>query len=124
MHRTFIILHVVLWANFTFYLAGVFVEAFQCLPVQKAWYPLWPGNCTDQKAAQTASAAVNTFSDFVILVLPIANVWGLQLYKKGRVGLVMIFSFGLLYVQLLPHADPGPQCAANVRRTGPECADI
>lgn len=109
MHRTRVTLYIVLWANFVFYFVATFVEAFQCLPVQKAWYPLWPGHCINQKAAQTSSAAINTFSDFVILLVPIANVWGLQLYKKGRVGLLTIFSFGVLYVQsstIIPSRPP------------------
>ena len=96
VRRTFIILHIVLWANFVFYFSGTFVEAFQCVPIEKAWLPLLEGNCFNQKAGQTASAAINTFSDFVILLVPIANVCGLQLYKKGRVGLIMIFSVGIL----------------------------
>ena len=100
VYRTCVILHIVLWANLAFYLAGIFVEAFQCLPVQKAWYPLWSGHCLNQKAAQTTSTAINTFSNFVILVVPLSNVWGLQLYKKGRVGLLTVFSFGILYVKL------------------------
>ena len=100
MRRTFVTLHIVLWANFTFYLAAIFYEAFQCLPIEKAWLPLLDGHCANQLAAQTASAVLNTFSDFVILVVPIANVLGLQLYKKGRVGLILIFGFGLLYVAL------------------------
>lgn len=99
VYRTRVILHIVLWANFAFYLAAIVVEAFQCLPVQKAWFPLLPGHCIDQKAAQTTSAAINAFSDFVILAVPIVNVWGLQLYNKGRVSLITIFSFGILYVQ-------------------------
>lgn len=74
VHRTCVILHIVLWANFIFYLAGTFVEAFQCLPVQKAWYPLLSGHCLNRKAAQTNSAAINTSSDFVILVVPLSNV--------------------------------------------------
>lgn len=99
VRRTRVILHVVLWTNFTFYLFGIIVEAFQCVPVRKAWLPLLSGHCINQKAAQTSSAAINTFSDCIILVVPLANVWGLQLHRKGRVGLVMIFGFGVLYVQ-------------------------
>ena len=99
VRRTCVVLHVVLWTNFTFYLVAIIVEAFQCLPVQKAWLPLWPGHCINQKVAQASSAAINTFSDCIILVVPLANVWGLQLYRRGRVGLVMIFGFGVLYVQ-------------------------
>lgn len=95
VHRTCVILHIVLWANFAFYLAAIVGEAFQCLPVQKVWLPV-PGHCINEKAAQTTSSAINAVSDFVILVLPIANVWGLQLYNKRRVGLLTIFSFGIL----------------------------
>ena len=101
VHRTCVILHIVLWANFVFYFIAIFVEAFHCSPVQKAWLPLLSGRCINQQVAQTSSATINAFSDFVILVLPLANVWGLQLYKKARVGLVVIFSFGALYVQLV-----------------------
>ena len=96
VHRTVIILHVVLWANFTFYFTATFVEAFPCVPIRKVWYPLLEGHCFDQLAGQTASAAINTFSDFVILLVPIANIWGLQLYTKGRLGLLLIFGFGIL----------------------------
>ena len=99
VRRTCIILHIVLWANFAFYFAETVVEVFQCLPIRKAWSPLLPGHCINEKAVQTSSAAINTFSDFVILVVPLANVWDLQLSGKGRVGMIMIFSFGALYVQ-------------------------
>ena len=99
VRRTCVILHVVLWTNFVFYLSAVIGEAFQCLPVRKAWLPLLPGHCINQKVAQTASAAINAFSDCIILAVPLANVWGLQLYRKGRVGLFMIFGFGVWYVQ-------------------------
>ena len=98
VRRTIIILHIVLWANFAFYLTGAFVEAFQCQPVAKTWLPLMEGRCIDQVAAQTASAGLNTLSDFVVLILPIANIWGLQLHRKGRFGLIAIFGVGLLYV--------------------------
>ena len=99
VRSTRVILRVVLWTNFIYYLFGIIVEALQCRPVRKAWLPLLPGHCINQRVAQTSSAAINTFSDCIILVVPLANIWGLQLYRKGRVGLVMIFGFGVLYVQ-------------------------
>ena len=113
VRRTLIILHIVLWTNLAFYSTASFVEAFQCLPVQLAWLPLGPGYCINQKAAQTTSAVINTCSDVIILVVPIANVWSLQLHKKGKLGILTIFSFGILYVNpgtvipcRLPHANP------------------
>lgn len=79
-------------------MAVFFVQIFQCWPIPKVWSPLLSGHCIDQKAALSTSAAINTFSDFVILIVPLANVWRLQLNKKERVGLIMILSFGALYV--------------------------
>ncbi|KAM0795178.1 hypothetical protein BDR22DRAFT_894428 [Usnea florida] len=95
VRRTLIILHIVLWANFIFYTGASFFEAFQCKPVQKAWLPLWPGHCFNQKMGQTSSAIINTCSDLIILVVPIANVWRLQLHKKSKAGILTIFSFGI-----------------------------
>ena len=98
VRRTLIILHIVLWVNLIYYFPASFIEAFQCMPVQKAWLPLWPGHCINQKKGQTSSAVVNTCSDLIILVVPIANVWRLQLHKKSKVGILTIFGFGILYV--------------------------
>ena len=96
--RTSIVLHVVLWANFTFYLMAIFIETFQCIPVQKAWYPLDNGHCINQQAAQISSGVINSVSDIIILLLPVSSIWSLRIHKKGKVGLFVIFSFGVVSV--------------------------
>ena len=92
---TFIALHVVLWANLAFYVAATFVEIFQCKPMRKTYLPLLEGSCMNQRDSQIASGAINVISDFAILLLPMASVWKLQVYKKGKIGLFVIFGFGL-----------------------------
>jgi len=60
------------------------------------WNSAVPGTCINQRAAEIASAAINTFSDFAILLLPIDTVWGLNMAKKKKLGILAILSAGLL----------------------------
>ena len=99
VRATYIVFQIVLWAHVLFYAAGTIVEIFQCQPREKIWYPLIPGTCINEIAAQLAAAIFNTVSDFAILVVPIASVWKLQLPAKKKAGLVVIFGTGLLFVQ-------------------------
>ena len=62
----------------------------------KIWYPLVPGKCINESAAQLASGVFNTVSDFAILIIPIISVWGLQLPAKQKWGLTAVFGTGLL----------------------------
>lgn len=96
MRKIFITVHLLLWANCIFYTVGFFVEIFQCTPRTKVWDVSVPGHCIDQRAAEVASAAINTFSDFAILFLPIDTVWGLNMEKKKKMGILVILGAGLL----------------------------
>ena len=92
---TFTALHAVLWANLAFYIIATFIEIFQCKPMRKIYLPLLPGSCINQRNSQIASGAINVISDVAILILPIASVWKLRVYRKGKIGLFLIFGFGL-----------------------------
>ena len=58
------------------------------MPIQKHWYLLYPGRCLDQRALQLASAIINLISDLVILCLPIATVWTLDMERLVAVWMV------------------------------------
>lgn len=49
-----------------------------------------------QTAANKAMAVFNVISDFGLLILPLPAVWGLNLPMKKKIGLVGLFSTGLL----------------------------
>lgn len=91
---SYIILHIMLWINLAAYLSGLLVELFQCNPIQKVWYPKWPGHCIDQKLLQLFGAGFNIVSDVSLLILPIWSVWNLQTDRKRKLGLIFIFAFG------------------------------
>ena len=93
---TFIALHIVLWGSLAIYVIGTFVEVFQCSPIRKVWYPLWPGTCVNQKALQIASCIFNIVTDFATLFLPIASVWTLKTSRRRKSGLFCIFGFGFM----------------------------
>ncbi len=90
-------IHLVIWLNFAFYFAITFAEIFLCKPRQKYWNVLiTTGHCFNRNAANIAAGAVNSFSDFVILLLPQRVIWKLQMPLKRKLGVSAIFLVGLL----------------------------
>lgn len=75
-----------------------FVFIFICVPVQKLWYPQLPGRCVNQVGTWIANAASTILTDLAILILPIPQVWKLQLQKSQKIALTFAFGLGFLYV--------------------------
>lgn len=68
-----------------------------CQPVEMNWNPQTPGgHCGNQNAAYSAVGVVDIVVDFAILLLPIPTVLKLQLPTANRIGLMFVFSFGIL----------------------------
>jgi hypothetical protein len=51
----------------------------------------------DEAAALIASAVISTIQDFIAFGLPIVLLWKLQIPKRQRLGLAMIFAVGDFY---------------------------
>src|SRR6516162_716365 len=79
---------VILWV-----IAMSFLFIFPCTPVERLWDPDVPGYCINQQATWIANASSTILSDLAILILPIPQVWKLQLRKADKI--VLTFSFGL-----------------------------
>ncbi|KND95322.1 hypothetical protein TOPH_00002 [Tolypocladium ophioglossoides CBS 100239] len=75
-----------------------FLFIFICVPVQKLWYPDLPGHCIDQVGTWISNAASTILTDLVILLMPIPQIWKLQLRKTEKVGLTVAFSLGFFVV--------------------------
>ncbi|KIV98807.1 uncharacterized protein PV09_09457 [Verruconis gallopava] len=75
-----------------------FVFIFICTPVQKIWYPEIPGHCVYQVGTWIANATSTIISDVAILVLPIREVWKLQLRKFEKIAVSITFSLGFFVV--------------------------
>jgi hypothetical protein len=73
-----------------------FLFIFICVPVEKLWYPDLPGHCINQVGTWIANAASTILSDLAILILPIPQVWSLQLRKTEKVAVTLAFCLGFL----------------------------
>ncbi|RFU78637.1 integral membrane [Trichoderma arundinaceum] len=90
------------WAVGGFVMAWVvcitFLFIFICVPVQKLWYPDLPGHCINQVGTWIANASSTIFTDLVILLLPIPQIWKLQLRTTEKMGLTFAFGLGFFVV--------------------------
>lgn len=88
------------WGISAFIIAWVititFLFIFICVPVEKLWYPHLPGRCINQVGTWIANAISTIVSDIAILVLPIPQVWKLQLRQSEKIGVTVAFCLGFL----------------------------
>ena len=92
--------HAMIWLNVLFYTIGSLIEIFRCTPREKIWNPLFQGGkCPiDIHAANLPSGIVNLISDIIILALPQWVIWNLNMPRRKKMGLSLLFTIGLLYV--------------------------
>ncbi|KOC15631.1 integral membrane protein [Aspergillus flavus AF70] len=76
----------------------VLVVIFQCWPVHKAWDAtgLVEGKCVDMTLFYYANFGIKLATDVALFAMPIPKVLRLKMEVGKRVGLVMMFSLGLL----------------------------
>jgi len=90
------------WAVGVFVMAWVvcitFLFIFICVPVEKLWYPHLPGRCINQVGTWIANAASTILTDLIILLMPLPQIWKLQLAVREKVGLTAAFSIGFFVV--------------------------
>ncbi|KAI1494814.1 hypothetical protein F5X96DRAFT_466158 [Biscogniauxia mediterranea] len=74
----------------------VIIVIFQCRPVSDYWtLSLEPQNCIDEPAHLAAANIINTITDFVVVLLPIRTIIGLELPAKQRIIVTGLFGVGL-----------------------------
>ncbi|KAJ5824282.1 hypothetical protein N7447_006622 [Penicillium robsamsonii] len=84
---------VILWV-----ICITFLFIFICVPVRKLWYPQIPGRCINQVATWVANAVSTIATDIAILLLPIPQVWKLQLRMSEKIAVLIAFSLGFFVV--------------------------
>ncbi|KAL4811894.1 hypothetical protein BDW67DRAFT_189207 [Aspergillus spinulosporus] len=84
---------IVLWV-----ICITFLFIFICVPVEKLWYPQLPGRCINQVATWIANAISTIVTDLAILILPIPQIWSLQLRLSEKMALTFAFSLGFFVV--------------------------
>ena len=88
---------VVIATTFVYYIISTFGTAFACSPRERIWNPLvTDGHCINNNSLILATCVFNIVSDVVILLLPSWMVWKLQIPRKKKIGIVLLFAIGLL----------------------------
>lgn len=99
--KTYFFIQILIWVNLLFYLASTLVKIFECTPRSKIWHRDTPGTCVNINSLITTASIFNVVSDFLILLLPIACVWRLQMKLTKKLGTSAVFAAGALYVPYL-----------------------
>ncbi|KAH8651814.1 hypothetical protein BGZ60DRAFT_533691 [Tricladium varicosporioides] len=71
-----------------------FGSVFSCNPIAKYWDPRIPGTCLDSYGLWLGNSIVNILTDFAIFLLPIPVIKSLNLAKKLKWSLMIVFAFG------------------------------
>ncbi|KAI1359281.1 hypothetical protein F5Y08DRAFT_319994 [Xylaria arbuscula] len=89
LSTTLLAIFVILWG-----IALLLVTIFSCTPVNGFWDIDVSSKCVDSKWFFIGNAIPNILADLFLLVLPIRDVWKLQLSQKSRIGVSGIFALG------------------------------
>lgn len=93
------------WATqaFNLLMVGSFIvsDFLQCRPISYFWGS-WDGehtgSCFNINALAWAHSALNIALDFWMLYLPATQVWCLQMKTRKKVGVILMFGIGILWV--------------------------
>lgn len=73
-----------------------FIFVYTCVPVENLWSPYPPRHCIDESATWVLNLVSTIFTDIAILLLPLPQVWKLQLRLVEKVAVTGAFGLGFL----------------------------
>lgn len=83
-------------ANIGMMIAVFLTSVVQCIPIQKIWQPSLEGACIDRKILFTTLSSFNILTDILILALPLNIFIGLQIPRRTKIALMLVFLLGFL----------------------------
>ncbi|RDL37549.1 uncharacterized protein BP5553_04982 [Venustampulla echinocandica] len=92
--RVRLTLKILFAANLAFMIAVLFVEVFQCVPVQALYTMTIKGKCIDKALFYIVSASIAVFTDILILVIPSIIARGLGLPMRQKIAVTILLSLG------------------------------
>ncbi|KAJ6114908.1 hypothetical protein N7486_000686 [Penicillium sp. IBT 16267x] len=76
-------------------IAVLFVDIFQCHPIAYNWdMTIKGGKCIDQGAFYVSTAALNLFTDLMVISIPIIITWNLQMPLRRKIAVCFILCLG------------------------------
>ncbi|KAI0147572.1 hypothetical protein GGR57DRAFT_515601 [Xylariaceae sp. FL1272] len=86
---TILSIFVVLWG-----VALLLVSIFSCRPIHGFWDLDVPSTCVDSKLFFVGNAVPNILADICLLLLPMREVWKLQMSIRNKIGVTALFALG------------------------------
>ena len=87
-----------------------------CSPVSVIWSPTFPVGCINLLTFNYFNAAFHILTDLILAILPIPVLMGLQLSRKRKIALAMVFGAGILTIA----ATVARQAYNFIALTGPD----
>ncbi|KXH68259.1 integral membrane protein [Colletotrichum salicis] len=72
----------------------LFLVIFQCMPINATWDKEIQGQCLDVSAIGNGGAALSIIEDFTLVILPIPELMKLQLTRKRKLAVGLLFAVG------------------------------
>ena len=79
-------------------LISVIIMIFQCRPLKGAWDPTIKPDCIPLSNFLIFMGSMNVLTDFLLLCLPLPQLWRLQMRRGTKMQVIGIFSIGGLSV--------------------------
>ncbi|CAD6570296.1 MAG: hypothetical protein ASARMPRED_003641 [Alectoria sarmentosa] len=86
----------VMFFVFGYLFSNLLTHIFGCSPIDKYWNPKTSGHCVVLTKAVYAYGSMNCISDLFIFVLPLPMVWRMQLSRKDKIGVTLVFMSGAI----------------------------
>lgn len=83
-------------------ISSLLVTVFQCVPVQAVWDPTVPSRCMNTSSILVPTAIVDAIIQLPILLLPVQPLIELDMPRRKKLLLVLLFLVGYMYVSYLP----------------------
>ena len=85
-----------------FFVMVILEETLICRPLRVNWEPeATDAVCGNGRKAYIATGVINVLTDVWVIGLPIPQIWSLQMPRRSKVVLSVLFSMGLVYVHSL-----------------------
>ncbi|KAK0508429.1 hypothetical protein JMJ35_009513 [Cladonia borealis] len=90
----FYLVQFMIWSNACWYFAYTFIVAFTCTPTAKSWDYELPGHCINSGPLAILATGPSVISDLIILTLPTFWVWKVQMARRRKLEVSLIFAMG------------------------------
>lgn len=103
-----------IFINTCLYISTVIAVNLICTPREKVWSGWIPGTCRNIDAFNLSITVFHLAIDILLLLVPHRVIWTLSMSTRQKIGVSIVFSVGVLYV------NPHPQRPGSSETIGAE----